>query len=45
MFRAVNIKRRGCFWQQGNMSILDEQIKLLEWKDLVDERGNLVVVE
>ncbi|MEY8523065.1 WxcM-like domain-containing protein [bacterium 1XD8-76] len=27
------------------MSRLDEQIKLLEWKDLGDERGNLVVVE
>lgn len=27
------------------MSKLDEQIKLLEWKDLGDERGNLVVVE
>lgn len=27
------------------MNKLDEQIKLLEWKDLGDERGNLVVVE
>lgn len=27
------------------MSKLEEQIKLLEWKDLGDERGNLVVVE
>ena len=27
------------------MSKLDGQIKLLEWKDLGDERGNLVVVE
>lgn len=27
------------------MSKLDEQIKLLEWRDLGDERGNLVVVE
>lgn len=27
------------------MSKLDEQIKLLEWKALGDERGNLVVVE
>ncbi len=27
------------------MSKLDEQIRLLEWKDLGDERGNLVVVE
>lgn len=27
------------------MAKLDEQIKLLEWKDLGDERGNLVVVE
>ena len=27
------------------MSKLDGQIRLLEWKDLGDERGNLVVVE
>lgn len=27
------------------MAKLDEQIKLLEWKNLGDERGNLVVVE
>lgn len=27
------------------MSKLDRQIRLLEWKDLGDERGNLVVVE
>lgn len=28
-----------------SMGKLEEQIKLLEWKDLGDERGNLVVVE
>lgn len=28
-----------------SMSKLDEQIRLLEWKNLGDERGNLVVVE
>jgi len=38
-------KWHGGIGMRIDMSKLDEQIRLLEWKDLGDERGNLVVVE
>ncbi len=41
----MNFRKEGAAKAAGIMSKLDEQIKLLEWKDLGDERGNLVVVE